>query len=503
MIRSVQMSEISLGVFVQEPLEEAKKQTPSDEKQNENVFERQHDSGLNLVTKQNGHSTVDLMTRKSSSTSISSEANASLFSSTMNLTNTIMGVGILGLPLALASNGYVLGVFFLVVFALLSLFGLHLLAMVSNELFGETRDATFYKVSSHIFKHGAVLGDMLVILQAYGVGSSYLIIIGDLLPDALVGIGMQEINRRIAITVCFLVFVVPLCCFRQINALRHVSTISNLFVLFLSFVVLSFAIDTSQACDRSACGPTQAVRSGIAGAKTLPVFIFGFGCHENLFPVCNELQRFTTKRIDTVISSSILLALAVYILVAVSGYATFGSEVSRNILESYPQTPLVTIGRLFASMIAVLGFPLQCYPFRHSLLQILTVALGKVPPTSTSGRVRFWLATLGFSLATWGLAMGVSDLGVVLGVIGATTGATISYILPGYAYYTLDFKNPIRLSSLRSPCTVRLRLLGRPVSTVGDFYLRLLIQKSSEASSTGQSRDTDPVYCSSRVLKAF
>ena len=53
------------------------------------------------------------------------------------LTNTILGSGMLGLPHAFSSCGYLLGFFFLVAGGLASCLGLHLLACsaVSNQLF--------------------------------------------------------------------------------------------------------------------------------------------------------------------------------------------------------------------------------------------------------------------------------------------------------------------------------------------------------------------------------
>eukprot|EP00471_Norrisiella_sphaerica_P012048 CAMPEP_0184504326 /NCGR_PEP_ID=MMETSP0113_2-20130426/52406_1 /TAXON_ID=91329 /ORGANISM="Norrisiella sphaerica, Strain BC52" /LENGTH=137 /DNA_ID=CAMNT_0026893965 /DNA_START=71 /DNA_END=485 /DNA_ORIENTATION=- len=59
---------------------------------------------------------------------------ASMFSCIINLSNTILGAGMLGLPHAFANSGYLLGSILLVVFATLSAFGLHLLAEISSNI---------------------------------------------------------------------------------------------------------------------------------------------------------------------------------------------------------------------------------------------------------------------------------------------------------------------------------------------------------------------------------
>lgn len=72
--------------------------------------------------------TVDVTPAKSAKVSSAPMGFASMGSCFVALTNTILGSGMLGLPHAFSSCGYMLGFFFLVASGLASCLGLHLLA---------------------------------------------------------------------------------------------------------------------------------------------------------------------------------------------------------------------------------------------------------------------------------------------------------------------------------------------------------------------------------------
>lgn len=68
----------------------------------------------------------NLIRRKSTIAQFVEQKQASIFSSMMNLSNTILGAGLLGLPYAIAKTGYFLSLILFIVMAILSFIGLHL-----------------------------------------------------------------------------------------------------------------------------------------------------------------------------------------------------------------------------------------------------------------------------------------------------------------------------------------------------------------------------------------
>ena len=66
--------------------------------------------------------------------------------------------------------------------------------------------------------------------------------------------------------------------------------------------------------------------------KNLPIFVFGFTCHQNIFAVNNELRDPTRRRLDMVVMGAVSLALAFYLVIANAGYATFGASIHSDVL---------------------------------------------------------------------------------------------------------------------------------------------------------------------------
>eukprot|EP00037_Helgoeca_nana_P018359 m.175835 g.175835 ORF g.175835 m.175835 type:complete len:174 (-) comp24416_c0_seq3:207-728(-) len=90
-------------------------------------------------------------------------AQSTMFSAVVNLANTIVGAGMLGLPRAFAESGYAVGAVLLVLSAMGSVIGLHLLA-VSQATAG-IQPSSFYTVANAAMPSLTVLIDVAVYLK--------------------------------------------------------------------------------------------------------------------------------------------------------------------------------------------------------------------------------------------------------------------------------------------------------------------------------------------------
>ena len=165
---------------------------------------------------------------------------ATFFSAYISLTNTIIGSGVLGLPYAFSCTGWFLGLILLVVCATLSAMSLHLLTLCASRT---AKPSSFYAVAEIVAPGYALLIDMAVALKCFGVATSYLIVIGDLMPDV-----MQELNitgiwlhRSSWVVIGFLV-VAPLSFFDSLNAFKWTSTVSLIFIAIIAAVVIAYAL---------------------------------------------------------------------------------------------------------------------------------------------------------------------------------------------------------------------------------------------------------------------
>ncbi len=111
--------------------------------------------------------------------------NASWASSVINLVNTIVGAGVLAMPHAMSNMGVTLGTLVILWSGLTSGFGLYLQTRCARYL--DRGSASFFALSQITYPNAAVLFDAAIAVKCFGVGVSYLIIIGDLMPGVVLG----------------------------------------------------------------------------------------------------------------------------------------------------------------------------------------------------------------------------------------------------------------------------------------------------------------------------
>ena len=96
-----------------------------------------------------------------------------------------MGAGILAMPLALARMGMLLGIVVMLWSGLTAGFGLYLQTRCARYL--DRGAASFFALSQITYPNAAVIFDAAIAIKCFGVGVSYLIIIGDLMPGVVRG----------------------------------------------------------------------------------------------------------------------------------------------------------------------------------------------------------------------------------------------------------------------------------------------------------------------------
>ncbi len=100
--------------------------------------------------------------------------------------STVIGAGVLAMPLALSRMGILLGTFVILWAGLTAGFGLYLQTRCARYL--ERGSASFFALSQITYPNAAVIFDAAIAIKCFGVGVSYLIIIGDLMPGVVRGL---------------------------------------------------------------------------------------------------------------------------------------------------------------------------------------------------------------------------------------------------------------------------------------------------------------------------
>ncbi|KAJ2986101.1 hypothetical protein NUW58_g5191 [Xylaria curta] len=388
---------------------------------------------------------------------------ATIFSSVTNLLNTILGAGTLAMPSALSHFGMVFGVIVILWSGFTSAFGLYLQSRCARYL--DRGSSSFFALSQLTYPNAAVIFDAAIAIKCFGVGVSYMIIIGDLMPGVVEGFDSRAafvaylMDRNFWITV-FMLVIIPLSFLRRLDSLKYTSIIALVAIGYLIvLVVYHFASDTLAPRDKIRviqwAGPVEALAS-------LPVVIFAYTCHQNMFSILNEIRDTSPKSILGVISSSIGSAAGVYILVSITGYLTFGNDITGNIVSMYTPSIASTIAKAAIVVLVTFSVPLQVHPCRASVDAVLKWRPNNIPgtqgrtssptsrlllptaarsdhgPSAPMSELRFAILTTILLVLAYTVALTVTSLERVLAYVGSTGSTAISFILPGLFYYKIS-----------------------------------------------------------------
>ncbi|KAH8096451.1 hypothetical protein JL720_3823 [Aureococcus anophagefferens] len=349
------------------------------------------------------------------------EGRATFFSSVANLSNAILGAGLLALPYGFAAAGWVVTIALLVVAGAASAFTMHLLTLVSREVDGP---ATFFALAKKALPPRSVgLIDVSVVIMCFGLACSYVIVFSTLFPSAIERIVGHEtilkahpvdlLSRQLWVGVGVLT-VAPLAFQESFENLQFTSALGVIFVAYGSAMVLvywaglwgaaSCGDDDELDCARPKRLHKVELDRGFGPLTALSIVIFAFTAHAQVLGIANELKGYTQRKMDAVATCSIGVCGALYVAVGMAGYATFGADPARD---------------SFLSLVEHGSFGVEAGA------RLSDAATG--PPLRRRYVAGF---TLSFLAGTWLVAAVVRDLGVILGLIGATCSTFVAFIIP-------------------------------------------------------------------------
>ncbi|KAF3893578.1 Amino acid transporter transmembrane [Trichophyton interdigitale] len=380
-------------------------------------------------------------------------------SSVVNLVNTIVGAGALAMPHAISRMGMFLGVTVVLWAGLTSAFGLYLQTRCARYL--ERGTSSFFALSQITYPNAAVIFDAAIAIKCFGVGVSYLIIIGDLMPGVIEGFvggtsGVDFLYDRHFWVTAFMLIVIPLSFLRRLDSLKYTSIVALTSIGYLVILVVAHFIKGDTMADR---GPIHFIewQGLISALSVFPVIVFAYTCHQNMFSILNEIANDSHYRTTSVIVTSIGSAAATYVLVGVTGYLSFGDTIGGNIVGMYAPSLTSTIARAAIVILVIFSYPLQIHPCRASLDAVLKwrpnsnkspanthsqnrnpLLPRTSPPSDGMSDMRFAIITTVIIVLSYIVAMTVSSLEAVLAYVGATGSTSISFILPGLFYYKIS-----------------------------------------------------------------
>uniref|UniRef100_A0A8B9RLW6 Solute carrier family 38 member 3 n=1 Tax=Astyanax mexicanus TaxID=7994 RepID=A0A8B9RLW6_ASTMX len=331
------------------------------------------------------------------------EGKTSFGMSIFNLSNAIMGSGILGLAYAMSNTGIVLFLFLLTFIAVLSAYSIHLLLKSAGVVGIRAYEQLGYRAFG---QPGKVVAGLIITIHNIGAMSSYLYIVKIELPAVIIGLLGQEdssgewyLEGKFLIMIVSVCVILPLALMRQLGYLGYTSGFSLSCMVFF-----------------------------LIAAYTIPILAFAFVCHPEVLPIYTELKKPTKQRMQNIANISILAMFVMYLLTAIFGYLTYYDGVLDELLKNYSKTDTLMLCVRLAVLIAVtLTVPVVLFPIRRAVLQLLF-------PDKPFHWARHILIALCLLFLVNLLVIFVPNIREIFGVIGATSAPSLIFILPGIFY---------------------------------------------------------------------
>ena len=253
--------------------------------------------------------------------------------------NTILGAGIISLPVVIRYLGFILGILFIIIIAILTVYSSYLL-LKAHQI---TRKKKYSSIA-HIALGGKgyIFTNVMIILNNFGLSCAYFRIVGDTLQNIIGGYVSKDsflvTNWHnflyiliILILMCFIIWTEDFKKFEKTSFLGMIGIIIyfiTLFILFFYKISKDFK-------------PFYSSESYFINGEytniliSLPSVFLSFSFQFNLFPIYSGLIQRTHHEMLKVTELSILFCLLLYIFSGMCGFLMYGDSLNDTILLAF------------------------------------------------------------------------------------------------------------------------------------------------------------------------
>ncbi|KAK7340542.1 hypothetical protein VNO77_21248 [Canavalia gladiata] len=353
------------------------------------------------------------------------KTNVSVFRTCLNGLNAISGVGILSVPYALASGGWV---------SLGLLFAIATVAFYSGLLIKRCMDKdsnirSYPDIGERAFgKTGRLIVSVLMYTELYLVATGFLILEGDnlsnLFPFGEVEIAGLAIGERKFFVILVALVILPTVWLDNLSLLSYVSAsgvfASAIIVLSISWTAMFDGVGFHQK-------GTLVNWNGIPTAVSLYAFCY---CAHPVFPTLyNSMEN--RHQFSNVLLTCFLLTTAGYASMAIIGYLMYGSDVESQITLNLPLNKLSSQIAIYTTLVNPISkFALMATPITNALKELL--------PGTYKNRVSSFLVSTVLLISTTIVAITVPFFAYLMSLVGAFLSVTASILLPCLCYLKIS-----------------------------------------------------------------
>jgi len=206
--------------------------------------------------------------------------------------------------------------------------------------------------------------------------------------------------------------------------------------------------------------------------EAIGIISFAFVCHHNSLLIYGSLRKPTIDRFSRVTHYSTGISLVACLLMALSGYLTFGDKTLGNVLNNFPNDNLmVNIARLCFGLNMLTTLPLEAFVCREVMNNYWF-------PDEPYHPNRHLVFTSTLVVSAMALSLMTCDLGIVFELFGATSACALAYILPPLCY--------IKLSKRSGKTYLAMGVVAFGCAVMGISVIRTMMKLSSGEETQAQ-----------------
>ncbi|XP_065755623.1 solute carrier family 38 member 8 [Phocoena phocoena] len=293
------------------------------------------------------------------------------------------------------------------------------------------------------------------IINLLMISVAFLRVIGDqleklcdlLLPSAPPAPQPWYTSQHFTLTLLSMLAILPLSAPREIGFQKYTSILGTLAACYLALVIVAQYYLGPQDLARE----PRLASSPFSWASVFSVFptiCFGFQCHEAAVSIYCSMHHQSLGHWALVSVLSLLACCLVYSLTGVYGFLTFGTDVSADILMSYPGNDgVIIVARVLFTVSIVTVYPIVLFLGRSVMQDFwrrgCCWVCGPQRLAEPSGPWVRMLLTVLWVTVTLAMALLLPDLSEITGIIGGVSSFFI-FIFPGLCLICAISVEPVR-----------------------------------------------------------
>ncbi|KAM1009630.1 hypothetical protein ACFX13_045902 [Malus domestica] len=352
-------------------------------------------------------------------------ATTSFLKTCFNGLNALSGVGILSVPYALASGGWLSLIFLFLIAA--SAFYSGLLIQRCMDVDSDIR--TYPDIGERAFgKKGRILLSIFMNVELYFVATGFLILEGDNLHNLFPGVELDVAGLRIGGEQCFIIVValiiLPTVWLDNLSLLSYVSASGVLAsAIILGSILWTGAFEGIGFHQEG----TPLKWNGIPTAVSLYAFCY---CAHPVFPTLYTSMK-NKRQFSNVLLLCFILCTICYASMAVFGYLMFGSTVQSQITLNLPTHKISSKVAIYTTLVN----PISKYAL---MVTPVVNAAKKKFPSHYNKRLIGMLASTTLVISTVVVALAIPFFAYLMSLVGAFLSVTASIILPCFCYLKIS-----------------------------------------------------------------